>query len=157
MQRPLRSEGVLRRDAGTLEKRIVKPRRERVTIGATHAEIERNGQVRRIALLRAPELAGLVSSFGALMDGDAAALDAAFESTVVREGDGWSLVLVPRDEAMRRRATIEIAGRGDAVRCVALREPDGDASVMAIGDARAAAEVPPSTAQELLRRCRYGA
>lgn len=155
VNRPLRSSGVLRRDGGTLEKRMLKPRRERVAIDANHATIERNKQVRRVALARAPELRALLGSFGALMDGDTAALDEHFDASVVRDDAGWTLALVPRDEAVRRRATIEVSGSGSAVRCIAVREPDDDVSVMAVGSASEGLEPVPDRAA-LLRHCRGG-
>ncbi|HVF35227.1 MAG TPA: LolA-related protein [Candidatus Saccharimonadia bacterium] len=156
VKRPLRSSGVLRRSGATLEKRMLKPRRERVAIDAKHAVIERNGETRRIALARAPELGALRASFAALMDGNAAELDRHFETSLERAGNGWTLKLVPRDEKLRRRATIEIRGAADVLRCVSVVEPDDDASVMAVGVAADAVEGAPPRA-ELLRHCRGGA
>src|SRR5688572_23071784 len=63
VKRPLRASGVLRRTDGVLEKRVTKPRSERVAIDAAYATIERNGGTRRVALARAPEPAALRTSF----------------------------------------------------------------------------------------------
>lgn len=155
VKRPLRSSGALLRSGATLEKRVTKPRRERVAIDATHAIVERNAKPRRIALSRAPELGALRSSFTALMEGDAAGLDRHFETRLERAGPGWTLTLVPRDEKLRRRATIEIRGAGDVLRCVSVVEPDDDASVMAVGAAAAGVEGAPLR-DVLLRHCRGG-
>jgi len=156
VKRPLRSSGFLRRTGATLEKRMTKPRRERVAIDSKQAEIERNGETRRIALSRAPELGALRASFAALMDGDAAELGRHFDTSLARAGNGWTLTLVPRDEKLRSRATLEIRGAGNVLRCVSVIEPDNDASVMAVGVAADGVGPAPPRA-ELMRHCHGGA
>lgn len=145
---------MLRRADGLLEKRVTKPRRERVAIDRTHATVERNGGTRRIALARAPELAALRASFEALMDGDAAALERHFDATLARgDGAGWTLTLVPRDAKLAKRATIEVSGAAGRVRCVGVREPDGDLSLLALGDAAAGIGDAPAR-DAAMRHCR---
>ncbi len=156
MKRPLRAEGTLERRDGTLEKRVVKPRRERVAIDAKQAVIERNDVRRRVSLARAPELAALYAGFTALMAGDTAALERHFEPSIARKGASFTLTLLPRDAKLRARATLEVSGFGDTVRCVAVVEPDGDASVMAIGAASVGLDPPPAR-DALARHCRGGA
>jgi hypothetical protein len=153
VKRPLRSSGVLRRGDGVLEKRVAKPRVERVAIDRAHATVERNGGTRRIALARAPELAALRTSFEALMDGDAAALERHFDATLARDGGGWTLTLVPRDPKLAKRATIEVSGAADRVRCVGVREPDDDLSLMLLGDAAGGLGDAPAR-DAAMRHCR---
>ena len=72
LKKPLRLEGEYRRpDADTLVREVTAPYAETTTIRAGEVEIARAGKApRRFSLARVPELAGLQSSFGALLSGD---------------------------------------------------------------------------------------
>jgi hypothetical protein len=97
--------------------------------------VERAGsKPRRFSLDRAPELRGMLASFGALLKGDRAMLEQYFAVTVSGSDALWEITLTPRNEKLKRRLTnIVVDGAGDRPRCFALHEPDGDESLMALG------------------------
>jgi hypothetical protein len=69
-----------------------------------------------------------------LLSGDAAMLRRHFTVAVHGEPDRWQIELVPQYEKLRARLTrIVVDGTGDRVACFTLTEPDGDATIMAIG------------------------
>jgi hypothetical protein len=133
------------RTDGALVRRVVSPYRETTELHDGNVRVEREGsKPRRFSLDRAPELRGMLASFGALLTGDRKTLERAF--VVVAQGDTehWRLELSPRDERLKSRlASIVVDGRQDRPRCLTLAEPDGDASVMALG-VRDRAELPAS-------------
>lgn len=151
-QRLLKAPLVLRGELtyggpGKLSKSVTRPYRETTAIDGEQVRVTREHETpRRFSLRRAPELAGVLASFGAMLAGDAATLRAYFDVVLDRAGAGWTIALVPKDARTRQRvAAIEIDGRDAAPRCFALREPDGDASYLLIGDAsRAPLEAEPA-------------
>ena len=76
LKAPLRVSGEYQRpDDATLVREVQSPYRETTTIRGDQATIAREGRApRRFKLTRAPELAALQASFGALLGGDRAAL-----------------------------------------------------------------------------------
>jgi len=152
---PLRVSGELAyRDDGTLVRRVTNPFRETTTIRKDQVVVEREGQKpRRFGLSRAPELRGVLASFGALLAGDRATLERHFTPALTRTGAQWTLVLVPRDARSRKRiVNVTINGSADRARCFNVNEADGDASVMWVGAAPAVAL--PSEREALALLCR---
>lgn len=133
------------RTDGALVRRVKSPYRETTELHEENVRVEREGsKPRRFSLDRAPELRGMLASFGALLTGDRETLERNF--VVAAEGDTehWRLELSPRDERVKRRlSSIVVDGRQDHPRCLTLAEPDGDASVMALG-VQGRAELPES-------------
>jgi hypothetical protein len=127
-----------------LDRRVLEPYREHTTIRGDSVRVEREGAAARtFALRRAPELRGLLSSFAALLAGDADAIEREFETSLAGGLEGWTLTLSPRDVRARKRLKqIVIEGAGDAPRCFTLLNADGGASVMLLG-ADIRAELPP--------------
>lgn len=129
--------------SGTLEhpgpKRFVRdvraPFAERTEIDGDNVTLRREGQKpRRVSLQRAPELRALLGSFGALLAGDAAALERDFKVDAHGSEQSWLLVLEPRDAKVAQRVhDIAVLGRGARPRCIRTNEPDGDASIVALG------------------------
>lgn len=120
---------------GALVRRVESPYRETTELHDEIVRVEREGsKPRRFSLDRAPELRGMLASFGALLTGDREALERNFVVTVQGDTERWRLELSPRDDRLKRRlASIVVDGRKDRPRCLTLAEPDGDASVMALG------------------------
>jgi hypothetical protein len=120
---------------GTLVRRIESPFRETTELRGENVVVEREGnRTRRFSLDRAPELRGMLASFGALLSGDAATLRRHFPVAVHGAPERWQIELVPQDEKLRARlARIVVDGTGDRPACFTLTEPDGDATIMAIG------------------------
>lgn len=121
LRAPLRIEGEYRRpDAGTLVRVVNAPYAETTTIRAGEAEIARAGKSpRRFPLSRAPELAGLQASFGALLAGDRAGLERHYRVAADGTRAQWTLTLTPTDAALAAKvASIVLRGRADELRCI---------------------------------------
>jgi hypothetical protein len=118
-----------------LVRRVTAPYRETTVLAGDHVLFEREGRKpRRFSLDRAPELRGLLASFGALLQGDRAMLERYFKMTSTGTDAGWQLELTPREDKLKTRlALIRVDGAKSSPRCVTMVEPDGDASVMALG------------------------
>lgn len=123
------------RDDGALVRRVQDPYRETTTLLGENVTVERDGsRLRRFSLDRAPELRGMLISFGAMLKGDRATLEQHFQITSSETKSAWRIDLVPRSDKLRARlARIRVDGRADRANCMTMEEPDGDATVIAIG------------------------
>jgi len=134
LKSPLRLSGEYRRPADDVLVREVRvPYAETTTIrtseaGAGEATIARAGKASRtFSLSRAPELAALQASFGALLSGDRTGL--AEHYTISSEGTrgDWMLTLVPkRAELAAQVRDIVLHGRGAELRCIETRTPGNE-------------------------------
>lgn len=120
---------------GTLARIVESPYVETTELTGENVRVVREGgKPRQFSLERAPELRAMLASFGAVLRGDRALLERHFAVTVTGRPEQWQIVLTPRDERLARRvATIRVDGRDSEPRCFTVAEPDGDASVMAVG------------------------
>jgi hypothetical protein len=148
LKAPLRISGEYRHpDAATLVREVRAPYAETTTIRAGEATIERPGKSpRRVSLARYPELAGMQTSFGALLAGDISALRRHYRVDSDGRRAAWRLVLTPLDaSAAKRVRDIVLHGRGAELRCIET-EPAGGGEVQrtllagAARDAAAAGE-----------------
>jgi hypothetical protein len=123
------------RDDGALVRRVLEPYRETTTLLGENVTVERDGsRPRRFSLDRAPELRGILNSFGAIVKGDRATLEQHFEIASSESDSTWRIDLVPRGDKLRARlARVRVDGHADRANCMTMEEPDGDATVMAIG------------------------
>lgn len=123
------------RGDGALVRRVQEPYRETTTLLGENVTVEREGsRPRRFSLDRAPELRGLLNSFGAMLKGDRATLERHFEIESSESNDAWRIDLVPREDRLRARlARVRVDGRAGRASCMTMEEPDGDATVMVIG------------------------
>jgi hypothetical protein len=154
---PLVTSGELEyRGPGSLGKRIDAPYRENTQIEGQDVRIERDGQKpRRFSLERAPELRGLLVSFGAMIGGDRKTLEEFFALSTDAEGAGWKLTLAPKDARTKKRIqNVVVHGAADAPRCFVVTEASGNASVLMVG-AATGQPLPKSPKRELVdARCR---
>ena len=153
---PVRVAGELEyRGPGALSRRVDAPWRETTTLEGDRVTVEREGErTRRFSLRRAPELRVLLGGFAALLAGDRAALERAFEVRLDANGADWRLTLVPRDAALRRQlASLVVEGRDAAPRCFLSTEADGDQSLMRVGAAAAWTDPPDADLAALAARC----
>ena len=144
---------------GSLVRRVTEPYRESTVLRGENVMVEREGsKPRSFSLDRAPELRGMLASFGALLKGDRALLDRYFTLAVHGTDAKWQIELLPFDRKLARRlAAIRVDGSLDRARCFTLSEPDGDASVMAVG-LQGRADLPVTLDQaSLLAWCGGGA
>ena len=124
LKAPLRLTGEYRRpDADTLVREVRSPYAETTTLRAGEATIERAGQSpRRFSLSRVPELAGLQNSFGALLGGDHATIEAHYRLQADGTRQRWTLTMTPKDAALASKVqAIVLNGRGSELRCIQTR------------------------------------
>jgi hypothetical protein len=152
LERPLVVSGELSWLGGDkLQRRVEHPQRETATIADGEVTQQRDGKrPRHFSLQRAPQLEVLLDSFVALLSGDAARLQQAFE---IRHGGdaagAWTLTLTPRDAKVAKAvASIRIDGYASTSRCMHMQEADGDVTVDLLGPL--AARMPAAPTREAL-------
>ncbi|MGY0799850.1 LolA-related protein [Lysobacter sp. A286] len=156
LKNPLRLSGEYRQPAaGVLVREVRAPYAETTTIAAGEATIERAGKSpRTFSLTRAPELASLQASFGALLSGDRAALQRHYAVSSDGSRQQWTLTMVPKDaQLVAKLRDITLYGQGAELRCIETRttaDPEPQRTLLA-GAARDAAGVDDATA--LARLC----
>lgn len=159
LKAPLRLSGEYRRpDADTLVREVRSPYRETTTLRAGEATIARDGKTpRTFSLSRVPELAGLQSSFGALLAGDRVGIERSYAVTAAGTRERWTLTLAPKDKALAARVRdIVLYGQGAELRCIETRSAKGDLQRTLLASAALAAK-PGSDAKALEALCRTGA
>lgn len=158
LKAPLRLSGEYRRpDADTLVREVRSPYRETTTLRAGEATIARDGKTpRTFSLSRVPELAGLQSSFGALLAGDRVGIERSYAVTAAGSRERWTLTLAPKDKALATRVRdIVLYGQGAELRCIETRPAKGDLQRTLLASAALAAK-PGSDAKTLEALCRTG-
>jgi hypothetical protein len=136
LEQPIVVSGRLEyREDGSLVRRVESPYEEVTELQGENVSVERAGsKPRHFSLDRAPELRGMLASFGALLKGDRPMLDRYFIVTVRGSDARWAITLAPRDDKLKRRlSAIVVNGGDDRPQCFTVAEPDGDASLMALG------------------------
>lgn len=131
LKAPLRVSGEYARPrADTLVRQVRAPYLETTTIvtgkdGDGRATIVRPGQPpRSFPLSRAPQLAGLQASFGALLSGDRVQLERHYRVTSRGTRQRWTMQLDPRDASLAASVSrIELHGRGAELRCIETTAP----------------------------------
>ena len=156
LKAPLRLQGEYRRpDADTLVREVRAPYAETTTIRADEVAIARGERApRTFSLARAPELAGLQASFGALLSGDRALLERHYRIAAEGTRQHWVLTLVPKDAQLAKQVRdIVLRGRGAELRCIETRPAKGDLQrTLLAGAARAALDVTDGAALAALCR-----
>jgi hypothetical protein len=163
LKTPLRLTGEYRRpDERTLVREVRTPYRETTTIvssgtGAGQATMTRAGKApRTFSLARVPELAGLQSSFGALLAGDRAGLERTYRLTPGGTPQRWTLTLTPKEAALAARLrNITLYGQGAELRCIETAPSKGPLQRTLLASAALAVK-PQSDAKALEQWCRAG-
>ena len=183
LKAPLRLSGEYRRpDERTLVREVRAPYRETTTIvspravasaaapltaapstaapstaGAGEATISRPGKTpRRFSLARAPELASLQTSFGALLAGDRSGLQRSYRLTATGTTQRWTLALAPKDAALAARVRqIVLHGQGAELRCIETQPSKGPLQRTLLASAALAVKA-DSDAKALETLCRVG-
>jgi hypothetical protein len=158
LKAPLRIAGeYLRPDEATLVRQVRAPYAETTTIRDGQAAIERRGQQRRYSLARVPELAGLQSSFGALLNGDRAALERDFRLEAQGTRARWTLTLLPKNAALAGQVQrLALYGRGAELRCIETVPAKGDQLQRTLLASAARAVGAEDDAAALVALCRGG-
>jgi len=142
---------------GRLSRIVSSPYEERTDIVGDEVRVSREGERdRRFSLRRAPELRGLLTSFGAILAGDADALEENFSLSLADSelpGRAWVLSLQPKAERLRDRlGSIRVHGSADRVACIAMGLRPEESSVILLGEK--AEDLPqPLTPEALEARC----
>lgn len=126
LKAPLRISGEYRRpQADTLVREVRLPYAETTTITGDEVTIARAGKSpRRFSLSRAPELAALQASFGALLAGDRESLERHYRIDAAGRRERWAMTLTPKDAALAKQIeAMTLYGRGAELRCIETRVP----------------------------------
>ncbi|TZF87861.1 LolA-related protein, partial [Cognatilysobacter lacus] len=128
LKKPLRIEGDYARPANdTLVRQVRAPYAETSTIRAGSVTIQRGTSAHTYSLDRAPQLAGLQNSFGALLSGDRSQLERAFRIDSEGSREHWTLHLTPKDARMSAYVrALTLFGRGAELRCIETTPAKGD-------------------------------
>jgi len=135
LREPLTSSGELFYEAPDhLEKRTLKPTRETLVLEHGELRAQRGHRTRVLELADYPEVAPFVESIRATLAGDRAALERYFEIDFEGDVEHWTLRLRPKDAAVARSvADITLSGQRAMIASVAIRQVDGDHSLITIG------------------------
>ncbi|KVD38842.1 acyltransferase [Burkholderia sp. MSMB1459WGS] len=114
-----------------LEKHTLSPKPEHLVVDGDMLTVERNNRKYTLALARYPELGAFIDSIRATLAGNRFALEQVYKVALSGRGDDWTLTLTPLDSRMLKVvSTITLDGTRDVLRSVAIRQADGDRSVM---------------------------
>ncbi|VWD64156.1 acyltransferase [Burkholderia lata] len=114
-----------------LEKHTLNPKPEHLVVDGDMLTVERNNRKYTLALARYPELGAFIDSIRATLAGNRFALEQVYKVALAGRGDDWTLTLTPLDSRMLKVvSTITLDGTRDVLRSVAIRQADGDRSVM---------------------------
>lgn len=121
-----------------LEKHTLSPKPEHLVVDGDMLTVERNNRKYTLALARYPELGAFIDSIRATLAGNRFALEQVYRVALAGRGDDWTLTLTPLDSRMLKVvSTITLDGTRDLLRSVAIRQADGDRSVMRLQPAPA--------------------
>ena len=121
-----------------LEKHTLSPKPEHLVVDGDMLTVERNNRKYTLALARYPELGAFIDSIRATLAGNRFALEQVYQVALAGRGDDWTLTLTPLDSRMLKVvSTITLDGTRDLLRSVAIRQADGDRSVMRLQPAPA--------------------
>lgn len=158
LKTPLRLSGEYRRPReDTLVREVRAPYRETTTLRAGEATIARDGKPpRTFSLSRAPELASLQNSFGALLAGDRVKIERVYRVTAQGDRARWTLTLAPKDKALAARVRdITLFGQGAELRCIETRPVKGELQRTLLASAALAVKV-GADAKAMQELCRSG-
>lgn len=84
-----------------------------------------------------PVLEGAIISMRAVLSGNQATLQRHFDARLSGDRQGWTLVLTPRSDQVRRKiASVRVDGKDDSPAKFELRETDGDRIVITISQTK---------------------
>lgn len=134
LDKPIESSGELFYSApDRLEKRTLKPKMESMLLDKSTLTVEQRGKRHVLSLQSYPEVAAFIDSIRGTLAGDRKALERAYKLSMEGGEQGWSLALLPIADKMKKVvAKISIAGSGNALRTIEIKQADGDSSFMTI-------------------------
>ena len=128
---PVTYTGRLQYDAetGHFTKWVEAPEPARMTVTPSRLELESaDGHTRSVALITRPELAAFLDGFRALIAGDAAALESAFDSEYAEDETGaWRLRLTPLHRRIAHDVSaLVVTGQDAQLQRIVTERADGD-------------------------------
>ena len=136
LKSPLVLQGTLSyRRPDRIEKHVLSPHDERITVEAGRLTLENRSQNRRktIAVSSAPGLAALIESIRATRAGDLAALQRHYVVQLEGTREQWTLTLRPLESQVADYViSIALAGSGSRIGRITTEEAGGDRSVMEV-------------------------
>lgn len=134
LDKPVESSGLLfYRAPDRLEKRTLKPKAESMLLDQDTLTVEQRGKKRDLSLQRYPEIAAFIDSIRGTLAGDRKALERSYQLTLSGDEQQWRLGLLPIDPKMQQAvAKISIAGSGNVLHTITIKQTDGDSSLMTI-------------------------
>lgn len=134
LDKPIESSGELFYAApDRLEKRTMKPRPESMVLDRDTLTIEQKGRKHVLPLQGYPEIAAFIDSIRGTLAGDRSALERTYQLSLDGSEQDWTLVLTPIDAKMQKVvASIRIVGARNELRSIAIKQADGDSSLMTI-------------------------
>ena len=134
LDQPVQSSGELRYvPPDRLEKRTLLPKPELLVLERGLLTLERDQQKHTLRLADYPQVAAIVDSLRGMLAGDRTALEKVYRLELHGTREQWSLVMLPSDQKLAGLVLrIDVAGNGNRVRSIEIRQADGDRSVMTI-------------------------
>ncbi|MGA2548969.1 MAG: LolA-related protein [Burkholderiaceae bacterium] len=136
LKEPLESSGTLVYAAPShLEKITTQPKPESLVVDQDQLTYERNEgrEKRTLSLQEYPEIWAFIESIRATLAGDTATLNRFYELTLEGDATRWRLMLVPREQKMHALVeSVAIAGSGNLIDTIEVKEADGDHSLMSV-------------------------
>ncbi|GBG15783.1 acyltransferase [Novimethylophilus kurashikiensis] len=134
LEKPVESSGELFYTApDRLEKRTLKPRPESMVLDRGTLTVEQKGRKHVLPLQNYPEVAAFIDSIRGTLAGDKSALERTYQLNLSGDQQAWTLLLTPIDAKMKKIVEkIRIAGIGNELRSIEIKQADGDSSLMTI-------------------------
>jgi hypothetical protein len=95
--------------------------------------VEQRGKKHVLSLQSYPEIAAFIDSIRGTLAGDRTALERNYKLSMVGTQQDWNLNLLPLENKMKKVLTsIDISGSDNTLKTIAIKQADGDSSVMMI-------------------------
>ena len=106
---------------------------------------------------RAPQLAGMQASFGALLSGDERAIARDFTLTTTGTRAQWRMQMLPKQAALKQYVRdITLYGRGSELRCIETRAVKGEEVQRTLLASAARSVTAATTLDKLVMLCQQG-
>ena len=134
LDQPVQSSGELRYvPPDRLEKRTIAPKPELLVLERGMLTLERGKEKHTLRLSDYPQIAAIVDALRGTLAGDRTALEKVYRLDLHGNRERWTLVMLPSDAKLAELVLrIDVAGTGNRVRSIEIRQADGDRSVMTI-------------------------
>lgn len=134
LDNPVESSGELFYTApDRLEKRTLKPKSESMLLDKDKLIVEQRGKKHTLSLANYPEVDAFIDSIRGTLAGDRKALERSYKLSLDGDEQNWNLSLLPIEDKMKKVvAKINIAGAGNILHSIEIKQADGDRSLMTI-------------------------